>query len=94
MKETLAAAIIIAVSAGNKGMLYKVMQNCGWLILALAFGWAVVGVAGQTPPPLLDVKPNGAEKPAETLKLVKIEFAGLSKRALEECQFLIFSIYV
>ena len=62
-------------------MSYKVMQNCRWLVLALAFGWAVAVAAGQTPPPLLEVKPNGAEKPAETLKLVKIEFAGLSKRA-------------
>lgn len=51
------------------------------LFLASALFWFAGLAVAQTPPPLLDVKPNGPAQPKETLKLVKIDFAGLNKRA-------------
>jgi outer membrane protein insertion porin family len=61
------------------------MQISRLLILALCLSGAAAAQT-PTPAPLLDVKGAGAEKPEETLKLVKIDFAGLNKRTPESAQ--------
>ena len=60
----------------------NILRICGLFCCALLCATARPARA-QDPPPLLDVKPTGPGKPAESVTLGKIEFVGLSQRQPE-----------